>query len=603
MSVQFKKFIFAFVAMAVAALQFCPQFAVANNYCPFCSAVGQTISEKINAADVVVLATLKNQPQQKLVIDSDELPQGEFEVTQIVRGEKYISKGEKFETVLVGRYDVGTMFMVIGVDAPNVAWSTPMKVTERAVKYVDQLIKLPKSGPKRLVFFQDFLQDEESMLAFDAYDEFARAPYADLIAMKKEMKHDELIKWIQDDEIPVNRKRLYYTMLGVCGTQDDIKVFEKILRSGDRKKQRGLDALVACYLNLKKADGLKLINEVFLTNPEADYVDLFSVVSALRFHGSEVDFIKKSELVKSMRLVLNRPKDADMVIPDLIRWEDWTVVDKMIELFEQPAEKTSSFIRVPIAQYLLVCPKKEAKAAVAKIRKIDAKSVERAEKMLQWEMGLEEDDDDDIEMEQSDLKKEDSSDNKKSKDKKSTDKKGKNPFPKNSTNSSDRDDSDRESAAGDQKSIGEQMHQNFHSVGALSAGMQDHADFEANPEPAGGEADSAEPIRRHVVGKVPLDEKTADTVTKAGTDAEKVSVTVPVQGNETFVKSTPAAERPAPSNSSPKKNVNENITEPIASHSTWQGTVAIIMVPLTICIFLFLLSWSVINGWFERLIY
>ena len=557
----------------------------ANNYCPFCSAVGQTISEKINSADVVVLARLKNQPQQKLLLDSEDLPKGEFEVCQIVRGDKYISKGDKFETVLVGNYDVDEMFMVIGVDAPTVAWSTPTKVTERAVKYVDQLIKLPKSGAKRLEFFQNYLQDEESMLAYDAYDEFARAPYEDLIALKKKMPHDKLIKWIQDDEIPINRKRLYYTMLGVCGTKDDVKIFEKILKSGDRKKQRGLDALVACYLNLTKADGLKLINEVFLTNPEADYVDLFSVVSALRFHGSEVTYIKKSELVKSMRLVLDRPKDADMVIPDLIRWKDWTVVDKMVELFEKPAEKTSSFIRVPIVQYLLVCPKKEAKAAVERIRKVDARAVERAEKMLQWEMGLDDDEeDDDIEMEQSDLKKGKDS-GEKEKDK------GKNPFPKKKQTDGDKDN---DSFDDSQVNI-RRIHENFHSIGALGMEVQEHAAFEADESSADSKRDVVQP---HSVDKIPL--KASDT-TKSVNEAEKVSVTVPDSKGEAFVR-TQTPESPT-SNPPTSSSVDVNRSEPIASQTTWQGTIAIIMIPLTICIFLFLLSWSVINGWFERLIY
>ena len=316
--------------------------------CPFCSAVGQTISEKIDAADVVVIGVLKKLPKHDLLGNSDELPKGTFEIESVIRGDKYVGKGDKFETLLVGRYELDTPFMIIGVDAPTIAWSTPMKMTQDSLKYLDEILKLPKSGGKRLTFFQDYLQSEDSMLAYDAFDEFARAPYADLIEMKDAMKRDELIKWIKDPEIPVTRKRLYYTMLGVCATEKEISLFEEILKSGDRKRQRGLDALVACYLNIKGKDGLKLIDDEFLNNKDSEYVDVFAIISALRFHGSETDKIKREELVKSMRLVLNRPKMADMVIPDLARWEDWSVAGRLVEMFKKPPKESSSFVRVPI---------------------------------------------------------------------------------------------------------------------------------------------------------------------------------------------------------------------------------------------------------------
>ena len=579
--------------------------AHSNNMCPFCSAVGQTITEKINAADVVVLATLTSQPSSKPVLDSDELPKGEFKVSKIIRGDKWVSADDKFSTILVGQYEVGTTFMVIGVDAPTVAWSTPMKVSKRAEKYVDDLIKLPKSGPARLVFFQNYLQDDESMLAYDAYDEFARAPYADLIGMKDKMKHDKLMAWIQDDEIPVNRKRLYYTMLGVCGTKDDVKVFEKILRSGDRKKQRGLDALVACYLNLTKAEGLKLINEEFLSNPEADYVDLFSVVSALRFHGSEVEFIKKKDLIESMRLVLKRPKEADMVIPDLIRWKDWEMVGEMKKLFEQPTEKTSNFIRVPIAKYLLICPNANAKKAVEELRKVDAMSIERAEKMLQWEMGLEDDDDEDSDFELSDdFKKEEKKSDSKSGDGNKSKKSDKTENPFKKQDSPQQNQSGGKSSSSINKLTTSQSKMNgggFDSAGALSFQL-DHQ------IPADPHIQTSEPVdstKVHTSRKIPVKDTPEEIQTGDEPSSEPISITVPVGNDEKFV-TTPIQPDlvPVQPNTDSQSGVEKTGTDPpIASQPTWQGTFAIVMIPMTICIFLFLLSWSVINGWFERLIY
>ena len=53
-----------------------------------------------------------------------------------------------------------------------------------------------------------------------------------------------------------------------------------------------------------------------------------------------------------MRLLLDNPDFADQVIPDLARWEDWSVLDRLIEMYKQGDEK--SYIRQPVVAYLTV---------------------------------------------------------------------------------------------------------------------------------------------------------------------------------------------------------------------------------------------------------
>ena len=64
-------------------------------------------------------------------------------------------------------------------------------------------------------FFQQYLEDSEDLLARDAYDEFARAPYEEVIDLKDRMDHAQLVAWIQDPDVSPRRRRLYLTMLGV----------------------------------------------------------------------------------------------------------------------------------------------------------------------------------------------------------------------------------------------------------------------------------------------------------------------------------------------------------------------------------------------------
>ena len=227
-------------------------------------------------------------------------------------------------------------------------------------------------------FFQEYLEDADEMLARDAYDEFAKIPYKGVVALKDKMHRDRLLDWIQDLEIPASRRRLYFTMLGVCGIPEDAQLLEKMIRSDDRKMKAGLDAMIACYLILRGPEGLLLVEDLFLTNEQAEYADTYAAIMAIRFHGTETQVIEKPRLVQALRHMLRRPELADLVIPDLARWEDWEVMPQLVELFRQADEK-SSWVRVPVINYLRVCPLPEAKRQIEELAKIDPEAVKRAE--------------------------------------------------------------------------------------------------------------------------------------------------------------------------------------------------------------------------------
>jgi hypothetical protein len=65
------------------------------------------------------------------------------------------------------------------------------------------------------------------------------------------------------------------------------------------------------------------------------------------------------------------------VIADLARWQDWSVIDRLVELFEK-AEADNIFVREPIVNYLRACPLPQAAAAIATLEKIDPEAVRRA---------------------------------------------------------------------------------------------------------------------------------------------------------------------------------------------------------------------------------
>ena len=355
--------------------------------CPFCAAISQTFTEEMKMMDVAVIATMKSRVRTRSSepgvgtrsIESSlqaEVPRTIFEITEVLKGKGHFKVGDTFTAIYLGALEEDSSFLLMATDAPNFMWSSPLRVTDRAKSYLMKLSELP-SGPERLVFFQDYLGDEDETLARDAYDEFAIAPYADLVSIKSKMKRQQLVDFINDPDVRLRHRKLYFTMLSVCGTREDARLLEQFMLSDDLDARAGLDAMLACYVTLMGEPGLDKVDELFLKNVDAEYTDTNAAIIAIRFHASDTDRIPRERLLKSLRHMLRRPELADLVIADLAKWEDWSVVSTLCDLFIT-ADEDSSFVRGPVIRYLQACPFPIAKDKIEELRLVDADAVESA---------------------------------------------------------------------------------------------------------------------------------------------------------------------------------------------------------------------------------
>ena len=340
--------------------------------CPFCNAVSQTLRQEMGSMDAVVIAT----SLQNDMTRNKETGEVLMKVEAVLKGSDLIKVGQEVKAIYYGEVSIGRRFMLSGVDPPDLQWSC-LPVSERAEKYIGNITKLSDDSLQRLRFYHKYLQDDESMLARDAYDEFAVAPYDAVKKLGPEMDREQLLQWIGDPEMATDRKRLYLTMLGVCGDEKNLPFLEKMLRSTQKSSRGGLDALIACYLTLAGEQGLPLVDELFLANKKAPYADTYAAIMAVRFHGTEGDVLPRSALVESLHHVLDRKDLADLVIPDLARWSDWSQIDRLVNLFVK-ADPDNNWVRVPVVNYLRACPLPAAKEALMKLEKIDPESVRRA---------------------------------------------------------------------------------------------------------------------------------------------------------------------------------------------------------------------------------
>ncbi len=166
-----------------------------------------------------------------------------------------------------------------------------------------------------------------------------------------------------------------------------LPVWVEMVQQEERRKKLGLDALVACYLILRGPDGLDLVEKRFLKNPHAEYTHIYSTIMALRFHGDEnTGVVPRDRLLASMRLLLDNPDFADQVILDLSRWEDWSVLDRLVEMFKTSDAK--GYVRQPVVSYLTVASEQpgdvgvRAKAAMAELEKLDPETVKTARSLM-----------------------------------------------------------------------------------------------------------------------------------------------------------------------------------------------------------------------------
>jgi len=340
---------------------FAAGFAGVAIACPFCGQVQPTIGSTIESADVAAIVSLAE--------DIDAAGDGaavgplgtaaKFEVVKPLKGDD-LKVGETVEAFYVETAKMGDVFLLAGQSQPALLWGYPMPLSYAASEYLPQRVALPEVGPDRLKFFQSRLQDGDALIAEDAYAVFAVMPYETLIELKDHLDREQLVAWIRDEGVSPRNKRLYLTLLGLCGSEADAPMIEALWANRQRATIIGLDALLASYVALKGEPAVKLVEDRYLKTKGADYGDISAAIAALRFHGDENRYVERQRIVEAFRLVLDQPTLADLVIADLMRWKDWSVMPRLVELFET-ADEESFWVRLPVLHFLMACPLPEAK--------------------------------------------------------------------------------------------------------------------------------------------------------------------------------------------------------------------------------------------------
>ncbi|MDA0834408.1 MAG: hypothetical protein O2955_06185 [Planctomycetota bacterium] len=323
--------------------------------CPFCSAPSLTLSEQVAQADVVVLV----QWTDAVKGNKESAGATTYEVLDIVRAPQAGApkKGEKIELVRYRAGKEGDLFVLLGTKTGKLEWGSPLDVSEASYEYIKLAPSPELPIQKRLAYFLKYLEYPDLLVANDAYAEFANAPYHEIAALTDEFPREKLREWITSQKVQTSRLGLYGLLLGLSGNEDDAELMEKTITAPSEEFRLGIDGIIGGYLLLKGEPGLEIIESSKLRDKTVPFSETYAAMQALRFmwqYGDEK--ISHERLRESMRILLDRPELADLVIADLARWKDWNSQERLAKLYGAEEYNIPSIKRA-IVRFLLVSTK------------------------------------------------------------------------------------------------------------------------------------------------------------------------------------------------------------------------------------------------------
>ena len=308
--------------------------ASASLACPFCPPTQPTFSEQLAESDVACLVKWVSVTQSKS-LDEVGSATTTFEIVQLLRGrETDFPVKSKITVDFLRMGKPGNLFLVFGKrDEKQIAWSAPVEVTEISYEYIRQAPPLETAAKVRLQYFLKFLEFGDPTIANDAFAEFSRARYADVAELAESLPRKKLRRWLESAETSKVRLGFYGLMLGLCGNDDDAKFLEDRIFApvAPDDIRLGIDGMIGGYLLLRGEDGLERIVDGKLRSKDTADADLFAVLNALRFAWEyNRDRLPAAKLQAALRLYLDRENFAELVLPDLARWKDWSVLDRLL---------------------------------------------------------------------------------------------------------------------------------------------------------------------------------------------------------------------------------------------------------------------------------
>ena len=252
-----------------------------------------------------------------------------------------------------------------------ISWNETLAITSQTVRYLKQMPANSCPQKERLEYFIPFLEHADALIAIDAWAEFGNSSYNDVVSNRDLLPREKLRAWIADPQMSPERLGLYGMMLGLCGAAEDSNFLLEQMREKSEASDTntglsqmrfrfGSEGLMGGYLLLTGAPGLDQLEKTILVPDGVPDTACHALIQALQFMWSyENDVISPDRICKTMRLMLSRESMREIAITNLSRWEDWSTLPVLAQMFDGECSGDRSTQRA-IIQFAQTCMKNPA---------------------------------------------------------------------------------------------------------------------------------------------------------------------------------------------------------------------------------------------------
>lgn len=347
-----------------------------------------TLAQDIADNDCVVLCrpVAGPQPAGDGVVAAEGVEYLTFETTEIVKGADLLARrmGTKapyrFSTWRHKQPPGVSTYLAFGFNDEETLFQlgSAIPVNEREIDYVRRLQKIPAKGTERLFSLLPDLGTADELIAVDVQQEIENFSFAEIRAAAAQLPVAKVRACLGDPNATKQARRNALRMLCACGSKDDLPLLRTLIESSEKRAGYWRDLAIGCYLHLGGEEALSWIERKYFRSYTGEFHEAYEAIVGLRFVQREAGGVSAERAVKTFRLLLDVPKLADLIVPDLMRLQDWDSTPRVVKLFRDATTSQTEYSRVPVLLFLRRSPRDDAKTYLAELTTLDPEAARHA---------------------------------------------------------------------------------------------------------------------------------------------------------------------------------------------------------------------------------
>lgn len=300
--------------------------------CPICvPTAGPSLTQTLGRADAVLLATQDG---------------AELRVRAMVKG----AAPAALAAVRLDPVPDGWAHVVVR-EAGATPWRSIGTVPEGQADWLQRLVQSAAEPPENsaqwqahLALLQPALEHRSSLMAAIAYDGIARAPYAEMRALKPRLDAQQLMRWLDDPALGA-RTGLYTLLLGIAGgSQASARIDRQLARAAREGDTSDLSARLVADLEMRPAR-MRWIESTYLQNARRSLPEVRAALLALSVLGLADGAVPRTRVVQAYRAFIRSGHPlAGYAAPDLVAWKDESAAPEYVALLKSGARQQPASI-------------------------------------------------------------------------------------------------------------------------------------------------------------------------------------------------------------------------------------------------------------------